>query len=75
MDPATARELIETALRVLVAWNSRSQPSLTDLTKLQRAFPAWNHLPVDEMACQAFNALRGFAFPGEPDDGQASKVA
>jgi hypothetical protein len=70
MDPTTSRELVETALRVLVAWNSWCEPSPLDTTTLKRAFPAWNHLPADELACKTFNALRDFAFPqqnGEPN--------
>jgi hypothetical protein len=52
-----SRELVETALHVLVAWTSWRKPSAVDVAVLTSAFPAWNHLPVDDLACRVITTL------------------
>ena len=47
-----SRELVETALRVLVAWNDGRRPAPADLDVLKEAFPSSAHLADDELACQ-----------------------
>jgi hypothetical protein len=62
MDP---RELVETALRVLAAWNGGRKPSPADLHTLKEAFPSSAHLPDDDLACQVIHDLSGRAL-GKP---------
>jgi hypothetical protein len=45
------KDAIEIALRVLAAWTSWREPVREDLVTLKRAFPEWNHLADDELAC------------------------
>jgi hypothetical protein len=59
MDP---KVLVETALRVLVAWNHGREPAPADLTTLKQEFPSSAHLPDDEFACQVIHDLSGRAF-------------
>jgi hypothetical protein len=56
------KELVETALRVLAAWNDGRKPAPADLNTLKTAFPSSAHLPVDELACQVIHDLSGMAF-------------
>ena len=56
------KEAVEMALRVLVAWTSWRQPVRDDVVTLKRAFPEWNHLSDDELACRVINSLRRVAF-------------
>ena len=57
------KHLVETALRVLVAWTDGRRPaSSTDLDILKEAFPSSAHLPDDELACQVIHDLSGIAF-------------
>ncbi len=58
------RELVETALHVLVAWNDGRNPTPANLALLRRAFPASAHLPDDELACQVIHDLSSIAFAG-----------
>lgn len=62
-------KLVETALRVLVAWTDGRKPALVDLDILKEAFPSSAHLPEDELACQVIHDLSGRAFrePAEAD--------
>ena len=55
-------ELVETALRVLVAWNHGRKPASADLETLKQAFPSSAHLPDDDLACQVIHDLSGRAF-------------
>jgi hypothetical protein len=55
-------ELVQTALRVLVAWNQGREPAIADVEVLTRAFPSSAHLPQDELACQVIHDLSGRAF-------------
>ena len=55
-------ELIETALRVLVAWTHGCNPASADLDILKKAFPSSANLPDDELACQVIHDLSGRAF-------------
>ncbi len=59
------KELVETALRVLVAWNDGRVPSTADLEILRLAFPNHAALPSDDLACQVINSLAGRNFEGE----------
>jgi hypothetical protein len=52
-------ELVETALRVLVAWNSGRIPILAGLEILRKRIPSSAHLPADELACQVIHDLCG----------------
>jgi hypothetical protein len=56
------RELVETALRVLVAWTDGRKPAPADLNTLKEAFPSSAHLPDDDLACQVIHDLGGRAF-------------
>jgi hypothetical protein len=59
------KELVEIALRVLVAWADGHRPSSADLDILTEAFPSSANLPDDELACQVIHDLSGRAF-GKP---------
>ena len=71
----SSKQLVETALHVLVAWNGGSDPAPDDIEILQNAFPASAHLPIDELACLVIHDLSGRAFreaeqspgPDQPD--------
>jgi hypothetical protein len=65
-----SRELVEAALRVLVAWNGGCEPALTDIVSLRNAFPVSVNLRDDELACQVIHALSRSAFdePADEDD-------
>jgi hypothetical protein len=62
MAPA---ELVETALRVLVAWNSGRRPDPLDVFSLKKAFPALANAADDALACQVIHDLSSVAFPRE----------
>jgi hypothetical protein len=42
-------ELVETLLRVLVAWNDGRRRVSTDVTILRTAFPRFAGVPIDEL--------------------------
>jgi hypothetical protein len=72
------RELVEAALRVLVAWNGGCDPPATDLVSVRNAFPASVKLSDDELACQVIHALSRSAFDettGEDDSAGVPEVA
>jgi hypothetical protein len=58
--------LVETALRVLVAWNGGAEPANADVEILKGAFPSSAHLPIDDLACQVIHDLSSVVFR-EPD--------
>jgi hypothetical protein len=68
------KELVETALRVLVAWNDGRRPASADLDVLKEAFPSSAKLPDDELACQVIHDLSGRAFPERAQTGTAPPV-
>jgi hypothetical protein len=73
-----ARELVEAALRVLVAWNRGCEPAWTDVASVRNAFPASAELRDDELACRVIHALSRSAFdetPGEDDSAEVPEVA
>ena len=70
-----SRELVETALRVLVAWNDGRRPASADLDVLKQAFPSSAHLADDELACQVIHDLSGRAFQESPEAGDAPPVS
>jgi hypothetical protein len=49
------KEVVEIALRVLVAWTDRRPPASADLALLQTAFPRLAHLAADDLACVVIN--------------------
>ncbi len=55
----SARELIETALHVLTAWNGGRQPHPIDVKSLTIAVPSLAQLAEDELACRVINDLVG----------------
>ena len=55
----SSKELVVTALRVLVAWNDGRKPAPADVQILKKAFPTAAHLPVDELCCQVIHDLSG----------------
>ncbi len=55
----SSKDLVETALRVLVAWNDGQKPASPDVNILRRAFPSSAHWPIDELACQVIRDLSG----------------
>jgi len=57
------RDLVETALRVLVAWNAGNQPSPADVVILRVAFPSIAHYPEDDLACRVIHDLSGRLLP------------
>jgi hypothetical protein len=57
------RELVEAALRVLVAWNKGRKPASADLDVLRKTYPRSAHLPDDELACQIIHHLNRTACP------------
>ena len=52
---SSQKQFVETALKVLVAWNSGQPPAQADLEVLRRAFPSSAYLPADELACQVIH--------------------
>jgi hypothetical protein len=60
------KELVESALHVLVAWNNGQQPNPAEIEILKKAFPYSAHLRVDELACQVIHDLSGRILP-EPN--------
>ena len=52
-----AKELIETALRVLVAWVDGREPAAADINILKTARAGMAHLPPDELACRVIHDL------------------
>ena len=59
------KELVETGLRVLVAWIDGRKPAPADLNILKEALPSSANLPDDELACQVIHDLSGGSC-GEP---------
>ncbi|SPE35386.1 hypothetical protein SBA6_450003 [Candidatus Sulfopaludibacter sp. SbA6] len=59
----TPKELVETALHVLVAWNEGSEPDPGEVELLKTAFPSSAHLPIDDLACQVIHDLSGRILP------------
>ena len=59
-------ELVETALHVLVAWNSGEKPDPGEVATLKTAFPSSAHLDVDDLCCQIIHDLSGRILRG-PD--------
>lgn len=57
--PKTSRELLEAALRVLLACNDGRAPASLDRGILKDAFPSSAYLPDDELACQVIHDLSG----------------
>jgi hypothetical protein len=57
----SSKELVETALHVLVAWTQGQEPVLADIEILRNAFPSSAHLPADDLACQVIHDLNGTA--------------
>jgi hypothetical protein len=60
MDP---RVLVQTALRVLIAWTHGRKPAPEDVQALRTAFPSCSALEDDELACQVIHDLSEVAFP------------
>jgi hypothetical protein len=58
----SAKDLIETALRVLDSWSDHHEPESADTAILQEAFPVWADLPEDELACLVIHSLCETAF-------------
>jgi hypothetical protein len=67
-------ELVEIALKVLVAWGDGRRPSSADLDILKKAFPSSADLPNDELACQVIHDLSGRAF-GKPAEVETATPA
>jgi hypothetical protein len=57
-----SKELVETALHVLVAWSDRRTPAPADLAALRNALPSLADLPPDDLACEVIHMFgRTFA--------------
>ena len=71
----SSKELVETALRVLVAWTQGHDVASADVEILRRAFPSSAHLPEDELACQVIHDLSAIAFQdSEPEESETARV-
>ena len=57
---------VETALRVLVAWNAGRLPATADLQILRSAFPSLAYLPADDLACEVIHDLTPSVYATEP---------
>jgi hypothetical protein len=57
-----AKQLVETALRVLVAWVDGREPPAADINMLKTARPGMAYLPPDELACQVIHDLNVVRF-------------
>jgi len=64
----TTKELVETALRVLVAWNSGDELDPREVELLKAGFPSSAHLPLDELACQVIHDFSRTVFREEESD-------
>ena len=56
------KELVEAALRILVAWSGGAKPASADVASLREAFPSWAGRPDDELACRIVQELSGRVF-------------
>jgi hypothetical protein len=70
----SSKQLVETALRVLVAWSNRRTPDPADVLVLKAESPTSFQLPADELACEVINGLIAKplpeAAPGTSDRGR-----
>ncbi len=57
------QELVESALRILVAWSNGRKPAPGDVALLRDAFPALDHVPDDDLAVQVVHDLSSRVFP------------
>jgi hypothetical protein len=65
------KELVQTALGVLVAWIEGREAAPAEVALLRLAFPSSAHLADDELACQVIHDLGGRVFR-QPDQSQAT---
>ena len=56
------KELVVTALHVLVAWNDGRKPAPAETQILKDAFPSAAHLPTDDLCCRVIRDLSGRTF-------------
>ncbi len=56
-------ELVESALRILVAWTKGRKPEPSDVLVLREAFPSLAEVPNDELACQVVHDLSSRVSP------------
>jgi hypothetical protein len=56
------KQIVEIALRVLVAWTSGMEPASEDVGVVQNARPSMAQRPVDEIACQIIHDLSSVVF-------------
>jgi len=56
---SSERELVETALHVLVDWNDGRRPAPAEVDLLKQAFPSSAHLEIDGLCCQIVHDLCG----------------
>ena len=62
LKTVSSKELVVTALHVLVAWNDRRNPAPAEIQILKEAFPSAAHLPIDELCCRVIHDLCGRTF-------------
>jgi hypothetical protein len=58
----SSKELVVTALHVLVAWNDGRKPAPAEIQLLKEALPSAAHLPVDELCYRVIHDLSGRTF-------------
>jgi hypothetical protein len=69
----SSKELVETALRVLVAWTDGRKPLPADVNKLQTAFPSLAHLSADNLAVSVVHHLSGRVLREPGQNGETTK--
>ncbi len=57
------KELVDSALRILVAWTNGRKPAPADVAVLRDAFPSCSQMADDDLACQVVHDLSGRVFP------------
>jgi hypothetical protein len=71
----SSKELVETALHVLVAWNDRRTPAPADLAALRNALPSHADLPPDDLACAVIHTFGRIPAKRELGRGAIDNVA
>jgi hypothetical protein len=57
-NPMTSKEVLEAALRILVAYTSGGEPDPTHVEIVEQALSPCPDLPPDELACRAIQGIR-----------------
>jgi hypothetical protein len=62
LQAISSKELVKTALNVLMAWMDGRKPVPADVKILRTAFPSLSQRPSDDLACYVIHNLSGRTF-------------